>query len=97
MALLKIEQETIICYNEEETEAIIDSCNRALIKRLEGLSKDKPEICYLEREDQYGKRYRIPKKWIRVNPPRKSNMTEEQRQAASVRLKERHRIEKFPL
>ncbi len=35
--LSKLEQETIIIFNEEEDDATIETCNRRLIKRLEVL------------------------------------------------------------
>ena len=97
MKLTKSEKETIICYNEQEREAIVESCNKALIRRLDGLCNTYPDNCSLGHEDAHGKRFIIPKKWVRINPPRQSRMTLEQREAASARLKERHRIKKMTM
>lgn len=70
MTLSKIEQETIIIYNELEKTANIDTCNKALSKKLKALEQERPEEVRFVREDSLGVRYIVPKKWVKVNPSR---------------------------
>ena len=70
MTLSKIEQETIIIYNELEKTANIDTCNKALSKKLKALEQERPEEVRFVREDSFGVRYIVPKKWVKVNPSR---------------------------
>lgn len=69
MNLSKLEQETIILFNEEESTAEIDTCNKALINRLDGFCNKSADIVCTG-SDEHGKRYILPKKWVKVNMPR---------------------------
>lgn len=85
MTLSKIEQETIIIYNELEKTANIDTCNKALSKKLKALEQERPEEVQALEVTAYGVQYKVPKKWVRVKPgPR---FSDEQKQAATKRLK----------
>lgn len=66
------ERETIICYNEAEKTASVYTHNAALLRRLEGLAQEYPDVCRLERTNHEGAAadYIIPKKWVKVKPPR---------------------------
>ena len=87
MTLSKIEQETIIIYNELEKTANIDTCNKALSKKLKALEQERPEEARFVREDSFGVRYIVPKKWVKVNPGKV--LTEEQKQKLSDMAKQR--------
>ncbi len=88
MKLTRYEQETIINYNEEETTASVYTHNGALSRKLERLAADRPGECRLEKTSRDGQavNYIVPKSWIKVNPPRKLHLSEEQRAANRTRL-----------
>lgn len=83
MELTKYEMETIINFNEEETTASVYTHNRTLIRKLDKLSQDRPGDCHRKRASRDGKAvdFTVPKRWIRINPPRvAAPLTEEQKQ-----------------
>ena len=89
MKLTKYEMETIITFNEEEKIARVYTHNNALRRRLEKIAVDRPEECLLVRTDGQTQAvdYTIPKKWIRINPPRQPRvMSEEQKAEARERM-----------
>ena len=77
MNLTRLEQETIILFNEAEDTATVDTCNNALIRQLDDLS-EKYRVITEERKDEYGKTYTIPKSWVKIRAPRQ--LSDEQRQ-----------------
>ena len=78
MSLSRQEQETIILFNEAEDTATVDTCNPALIRKLDKLITCRENtMITLIREDAHGKAYVIPKKWVKVSQP--PMLTEEQR------------------
>ena len=68
MSISRLEQETIINFNEEEQIADVYTHNKALINQLEKLRQKSTEIS-LVREDKYSKTYTIPKKWVKIRTP----------------------------
>lgn len=85
----KLETETIITYNDAEDEAGVYTGNRALLNKLRSLAEQYPDECKLERISHGGDfaDYIVPKKWIKVSPPRKVNLSDEQRAQIAARLK----------
>lgn len=80
--LTNYERETIINYNEEEATASVYTHNRALINKLKGLVKEyNLEVEQLESAYEFT----VPKKWIKVKPPRK--VSAENREKMSQRAK----------
>ena len=77
MKLTNYEKETIILFNEAEATASVDTCSPALIRRLDGFALKSPLVNVIS-EDEHGKRYVIPKSWVRVQMP--PLLTDEQRQ-----------------
>ena len=69
-ALTLYEKETIINYNEAESSAIIYTHNVALRNKLLKLSQTETDLCII-RQGMDMIEVEVPKKWIRVNPPRK--------------------------
>lgn len=67
--LTKIELETQINFNEEESMASIETANRALIHRLDRLCEKRTEITVVRNTESF-KTYICPKKWIKVVAPR---------------------------
>ena len=88
MKLSKHERETIINFNEAEPTASVYTHNKALRRKLDKLAEERPEDCRCvseSRGDQAGD-YIVPKTWIKVRPPRKLVLTDEQREAMRDRL-----------
>lgn len=89
MNLTRYEQETIINFNEAETTASVYTHNSTLRRRLEQLAQDRPEDCRFVKASRDGEavEYIIPKKWLKVNPPRTAaQLTEEQKQKLREQL-----------
>lgn len=71
MKLSKIEQETIILFNEAEATASIYTHNAALCRQLSRLCGDYPEQVRQTGDNGYGGlSFELPKKWVRITPPR---------------------------
>ena len=83
--LTKLEKETIITFNEAENHAELYTCNKPIMKRLEKLCCERPEIFRFIREDCISKEYHFPKSCIKINKPRK--LSDAQKKALTQRLK----------
>ena len=79
----RIEQETIINFNEAEPTAEVYTCNAALIRRINAMAEASDEVT-CGKSDEYGSFFLLPKRWVSIRMPRR--MTEEQRKAAAERL-----------
>lgn len=67
----KIEQETIINFNEAERTASVYTHNVALKGRLLALCRAHPEQVRQTDANQWGGlTFELPKKWLKVSPPR---------------------------
>ena len=77
MRLTLLEQETIILFNEQETTASVDTCNKTLMRQLDDFTTKSTTVIVVS-EDEHGKRYLIPKSWLKVQMPRQ--LSDEQRQ-----------------
>ena len=87
MNLSRLEQETIITFNEAESFAEVFTHNGRLKRRLAELLENRPEDVEDRGEDYGSQRYRVPKKWIRIQAPNRiKNLTEEERDAVKKRL-----------
>ena len=89
----KLEQETIINFNEAEKEASVYTFNPALKRKLIDLAEKRPDEVKpagtLFSEDAV--EYLVPKSWIRLYPPRETReLTEEQKEAARARIAKIH-------
>ena len=90
MRLSPTEQETICNYNEEEAEASVYTHNKALMNKLHRLADQYPDACKLIKTCHEGRavEYAVPKRWIKVTPPRKVSMTEEKKAEIAARLRQ---------
>lgn len=71
MKLSNQERETICLFNEAEGEAEIYTYNPAMQKQLAALCERYPTQAQLTQQGESGSMtFRIPKKWLRVVPPR---------------------------
>lgn len=86
MTISRLEQETIIGFNEAEATASVYTHNGALKRKLEKLAKERPADVQLSRRYPEGAvEYTIPKRWVRVNATR--ILSEAQREAALKNVK----------
>lgn len=90
MTLSNYERETIILYNQEGPNAICNTYDRSLIRRLDALARENEAITVLREGDGW-KEYQFPKKWVKVRAPRK--LSDEQRQELAERMKSTMRKE----
>lgn len=85
MKLSASEMETVIRYNNDELSAWIFTDCPKLIKKLKALPASKDYE--IQPHEGRGLKFRCPKKWIRIKPPVKRNLSDEQRQLLAERLK----------
>ena len=85
--LTNYERETILNFNEGEETMSVYTHNKALRRKLEQLTQDRPEECRLYRVTHWNEavEYFIPKSWVHIYPPRQ--ISEDQRAAMAARLK----------
>lgn len=83
--LSNYERETIINFNEAEKTASVYTYNRKLQNKLNKLVGVNPDIS-VHRQDEESITYIVPKKWIKVSPPRQVNYTDEQKAVMAERL-----------
>lgn len=83
----KIERETIVSYNQQDREASCYTWDPVLMRRLDKLLEDGSGEVVVRREGDGWKEYEVPKKWVKVRPPARRNLTEEQRQEMADRLR----------
>ena len=65
----RLEQETIIYYNQAVDQASVYTFDQALIRRMEKLLDSTPVVSVLRKGEGWAE-YLVPKKWIKVQPPR---------------------------
>lgn len=77
--------ETIINFNAEEKTANCFTLDKTMKRRWEKLIEERPEeVNVIQRSDDLLE-IEVPKKWVKVKPPRK--VSDEQKAAASERLR----------
>ncbi|HIX13392.1 MAG TPA: hypothetical protein H9985_07275 [Candidatus Anaerofilum faecale] len=86
MSVSRLEQETIINFNEAESTATVYTHNGALVRKLEGLADQRPDEVKRGRVfPDGGREYTVPKRWVKVNASR--ILTEEQKAGIVARFK----------
>lgn len=86
MKLSKLEQESIILYNEEESTASIYTHDPKLKRKLKRLAEKYPDKVYPDKAVHAGAvSYAVPKSCVSVREP----FSDERRRAASERAKKR--------
>lgn len=68
MQLTRYEMETIINFNEEEKTAGVYTHNKAMRRKLDELTQERPEDCRRDTANQYAASYTIPKSWVKIRP-----------------------------
>jgi hypothetical protein len=82
--LTKYEQETIINFNAGEQTATVYTRDKAVMRKLDTLVNEFPEVYKLTNETEYDRTYEMPKSHINYRKPRQ--MTDEQRERARERI-----------
>jgi hypothetical protein len=82
--LIKYEQETIINFNAGEQTATVYTRDRAVMRKLDTLVTEFPNVYKLTNETEYDRTYEMPKSHINYRKPRQ--MTDEQRERARERI-----------
>jgi hypothetical protein len=85
MKLSRYEQETVINFNAGEQTATLYTRDSAIIRRIDALVSEFPEVYRCIKATEYDKTYEMPKSYISYRKPRK--LTEEQREQARRRMK----------
>ena len=71
MTLTKVEQETIVLFNEAEATASVYTHNAALQRILLELCQSHPGQARRTEDNRHGGlTFEIPKKWVKIAPPR---------------------------
>lgn len=91
MALTNFEKETIINFNESETEAIVYTHNVELRKKLKKFA-DKTTDCKIKHEGRGFAEFIIPKGWVTIEMPKK--LSESEKKAVIARAKEKTKAER---
>ncbi len=67
--LSSVERETIILFNDAESTATVETCNKTWKNKMRAFCSKNAE-CSLIFADEHCERYLIPKKWVKVIIPR---------------------------
>ena len=79
-----IEQETVIVIDPVTKRASVYSCIPNTVKKLYEYAEH--EDVKIDMDNEYGLTINVPMKWIKVKPPIKRIISEEQRAASAERL-----------
>lgn len=90
-SLSRYEQETVINYNNEERQVSVYTCDPYVMRRLDKLVHDFPDVYRITASDAYSKTYSFDKKYLAFRRP--VILTDEQRAEMAERFKQ-HRMEK---
>ena len=77
MKLSKYEQETIINFNVAESDAVVFTRDKAVIRKLDSLVTEFPEVYKCIGETDIDKTYSMPKQYVSYRKPRR--ISEERR------------------
>ena len=84
-------RETAVGYLNIDSYATFSSSEQKWINKILKLCETHPNEITIEHEPESNNGMlvaRIPKSWLKVSPPRQREMTDEQREAAAIRLAE---------
>lgn len=84
MKLSRYEQETIVNYNAGEQTATLYTRDKAVMRKLDTLIADFPDIYSLTEQDEVSKTYSFPKAYVSYRKPRA--ISAEQREQARKRM-----------
>ena len=85
MKLTRYEQETVINFNAEEPDATVYTRDKAVMRKLDALVTEFPNVFRCIAETDIDKTYEMPKSFVSYRKPRR--LTEEQRETARKLMK----------
>ena len=85
MKLSKYEQETIINFNVAESDAVVFTRDKSVIRKLDSSVNEFPEVYKCIGETDIDKTYSMPKQYVSYHKPRR--ISDAQREAAKERMK----------
>ena len=88
--LSRIEQETIILFNEAETTATIETHNGRLKRKLDRFAAERPNEVTAQDGNDGVRKYVVPKRWVTVSAPR--ILSDEEKMICAERLAKTRRI-----
>lgn len=83
-SLSKYEQETVINFNAGEQTAIVYTRDKAVMRRIDALIIEFPDVYRLVSETDIDKTYSMPKSCVSYRKPRK--LSDKQRESARKRM-----------
>lgn len=81
------ERETTVNIYATDNMMSVYSSDPVMLGKLFTLAEQHPDDVKVERADQYGATVILPQKWLKIAPPIKRNLTDEQRAEMSARAK----------
>ena len=86
MKLTRYEQETIVNFNAEEPDAIVYTRDKAVMRQLDALVTEYPDIFKCIGETDIDKTYSMPKSRISYRKPRKISEAKRQQARDALRM-----------
>lgn len=87
--MTRYEQETVINFNAAEPEATITTRDKSVMRKLDKLTQQYPDIYKVVSETDMDKTYSLPKSCVSYRKPRR--LTDEQREQARERMRKINR------
>lgn len=81
--------ETAVCYDERKI-AFFSSDERKWITKIRKLAESRPDECQITVQPEGNDgciNAKFPASWVKIGPPKRMNLTEEQRKAMSERMR----------
>ncbi|MCM1235475.1 MAG: hypothetical protein NC489_35700 [Ruminococcus flavefaciens] len=82
--LTKYEMETVVNYNADEQNAIVYTREKAVMRKLDKLVAEYPDIYKLIKQTNIDKTYSFPKSYVNYRKPRK--LSDTQREQAREKM-----------
>ena len=84
-SISQIEQETVIVVDPVTKRASVYSCIPSMVKKLYQYAEH--EDVKIDMDNEYGLTIDVPQNWVKIRPPVKRQLTDEQRATLSERMK----------
>ena len=95
MKLSKYEQETIINFNVAESDAVVLTRDKAVIRKLDSLVSEFPEVYKCIGETDIDKTYSMPKQYVSYRKPRRITVPDKERRKAMMDEINKHKMQHF--
>ena len=93
--LSKYEQETIINFNVAESDAVVFTRDKSVIRKLDALVTEFPEVYHCIGETDIDKTYSMPKQYVSYRKPRR--ISEERREQVRIQMQKMNKGSKKDL